>query len=147
MKTKTTAAKRVTWDPDMTDKKIALGLTLTSSPSPDLEPVLEMDPKVGPGQATTNVLDRRPKNRNKVAIRWARKMNNRRLAKIAKKRADDCWASLTDQCLRATLTVPVPAVAKYVPPSSYSIPDDVIDPNQDHDSTILLYLAPMPSSY
>ena len=146
MKTKTTAAKRVTWDPDMTDKKLASGLTQTSSPSPDLEPVFEMDPKVGPVQATTKVLDRRPKNRNKVAIRWARKMNNRRLAKIAKKRADDCWASLTDQCLRATLTVPVPAVAKSVPPSSDSIPDNVTDPNPDRDSTIHLDLASMPSS-
>ena len=117
MKTKTTAAKRVTWDPDITDKNLASGLTQTSSPSPDLETVLEMDPKVGPGQTTTKVLDRRPKNRNKVAIRWAQKMNNRRLAKIAKKRADDCRASLNDQCLRATPTVPVPTVAKSLPPS------------------------------
>ena len=73
MKTKTTAAKRVTWDPEMTDKNLASGLTQTSSPSPYLEPVLEIEAKAGPGQATTNVLDRRPKNKNKVAIRWAQK--------------------------------------------------------------------------
>ena len=72
--------------------------------------------------------------------------DNRRLAKIAKKRADDCWASLHDQCLRATPTVPVPTFAKSLPPSSDLIPDDVTDPNPDRDSTIHLNLASMPSS-
>ena len=73
-------------------------------------------------------------------------MNNRRLAKIAKKRADDCWASLNDQCLRATPTVPVPTFAKSLTSSSDLIRDDVTDPNPDQDSTILLDLASMPSS-
>ena len=105
-----------------------------------------MDPKLGPGQASTNLLDRRPKSRNKVAIRWARKTNNRRLAKIKKKGTDDSWASLTDQCLQATTTAPVPAVAKYLPPSSDSIPDAMTDPNPDRDSTIHLNPATKPSS-
>ena len=119
MKTKTIDTKRVTWDPEITSTSIVSVSTQFSYPSPDSEPVLEMDPTLGSGQASTNVFDRRPKNRNKVAIRWARKMNNRRLAKIAKKRTDDSWASLTDKCLQSTTTAPVLAVAESLPPSSY----------------------------
>lgn len=104
-----------------------------------------MDPRLGPGQTSTNVLDRRPKNRNKVAIRWPRKSNNRHLAVIEKKRAYDCWAYLPDQCLRVTTTAPVSAVAKSLPPASDSIPDAVTDPNPDQDSTIRLDPATMPS--
>ena len=42
MKTKTTAAKRVTWDPEITDKNLSSGLSQISSPSLDLEPVIEI---------------------------------------------------------------------------------------------------------
>ena len=151
-RTKTTAAKRVTWDPEIPVSNLSSVSTQISSPSPDSDPVPDIDPHLGPGQTSTHVLHRRQQPRNKVAIRWARKITNRCLAKTEKKRAYDSWDYLWDQCLPATTTAPLSAVIKSLPPASDPVPDADIDQNPSRAPTMhpdpapISTLKPFPDS-
>ena len=142
-RTKTKLAKRATWDPEIPVTNLSSVSTQISSSSPDSDPASGINPGLGPGQVSTNVLHRRRETRSKVTIRWAGKITNRRLAKIEKKKAYDTWDYLREKSLPATTTAPFSAAVKSLPPTSDPVPDADTYQNPGRAPTICPDPAPI----